>query len=71
MKDSVGIFGSRSEPSARGYERLAATLASLDYLALACLMLANLVRTIQQSQSQVLVWILNSPLFFRALGSFL
>jgi len=49
MKVSVGILGSRSEPSARGYERLAATLASLVCLAFACLMLANLVRTFQQS----------------------
>jgi hypothetical protein len=57
MNDSVGIFGSRSEPSARGYERLAATLASLDCLAFACLMLASLVRTIRQNLYQVLVWI--------------
>jgi hypothetical protein len=34
---------------ARDYERLAATLAGLHYLAFICLMLANLVRTFQQS----------------------
>jgi transposase len=33
---------------ARDYERLAATLAELHYLAFTCLMLANLVRTFQQ-----------------------
>jgi transposase len=34
---------------ARDYERLAVTLAGLHYLAFACVMLANLVRTFQQS----------------------
>jgi transposase len=34
---------------ARDYERLAETLAALHYLAFAILMLANLVRTFQQS----------------------
>jgi transposase len=34
---------------ARDYERLAETLAALHYLAFAILMLANLMRTFQQS----------------------
>jgi transposase len=34
---------------ARDYERLASTLAALHYLAFACLMLANLVKTFAQS----------------------
>lgn len=38
-------WAARFRRLARDYERLAATLASLHYLAFACLMLANLVRT--------------------------
>jgi transposase len=42
-------WAARFRRLARDYELLAATLASLHYLAFACLMLANLVRTFQQS----------------------
>lgn len=42
-------WAARFRRLARDYERLAATLAALHYLAFACLMLANLVRTFQQS----------------------
>jgi len=42
-------WAARFRRLARDYERLAATLAALHYLAFACLMLANLVKTFQQS----------------------
>jgi transposase len=42
-------WAARFRRLARDYERLAATLAALHYLVFACLMLANLVRTFQQS----------------------
>ena len=42
-------WAARFRRLARDYERLAATLAGLHYLAFICLMLANLVRTFQQS----------------------
>lgn len=42
-------WAARFRRLARDYERLAATLAFLHYLAFACLMLTNLVRTFQQS----------------------
>ncbi len=42
-------WAARFRRLARDYERLAATLAALHYLAFACLMLANFVRTFQQS----------------------
>ncbi len=42
-------WAARFRRLARDYERLAATLAALHYLAFACLMLANLIRTFQQS----------------------
>jgi transposase len=42
-------WAARFRRLARDYERLAATLAALHYLAFACLMLANLIRTFPQS----------------------
>ncbi len=42
-------WAARFRRLARDYERLAATLAALHYLAFACLMLANLVKTFAQS----------------------
>ena len=42
-------WAARFRRLARDYERLAATLAGLHYLAFACLMLANLVKTFAQS----------------------
>ena len=42
-------WAARFRRLARDYERLAATLAELHYLAFTCIMLANLVRTFQQS----------------------
>jgi transposase len=42
-------WAARFRRLARDYERLAATLAALHYLAFACLMLANLVKTFRQS----------------------
>jgi transposase len=42
-------WAARFRRLARDYERLAATLAALHYLAFACLMLANLIRTFLQS----------------------
>ena len=42
-------WAARFRRLARDYERLASTLAALHYLAFACLMLANLVKTFAQS----------------------
>ena len=42
-------WAARFRRLARDYERLATTLAALHYLDFACLMLANLIRTFQQS----------------------
>jgi transposase len=42
-------WAARFRRLARDYERLAETLAALHYLAFAILMLANLMRTFQQS----------------------
>ena len=42
-------WAARFRRLARDYERLAQTLAALHYLAFACLMLANLAKTLAQS----------------------